>query len=131
MSASLMPLPDFDHLSRLARERPGEFEALRTMLVEDFIAHAPRRLERRLRGLQFRVDHTRRLAKSDYGAAQRVFGMMWESFESLAALLRELPKELASGASNADPRPRAPVLPFGIRSPARPTALAGEAKPKS
>jgi hypothetical protein len=110
MSPSLLPLPSFEELSRLARERPGDFEALRASLVEDFIAHAPRRLESRLRGLQFRVDQTRRLAKSDYGAALRVFGMMWESFESLATLWRELPKDLANPARTGAAGPHAVVL---------------------
>lgn len=126
MSASLMPLPSFDDLSRLARERPGEFEALRASLVEDFISHAPQRLERRLRGLQFRVDSTRRLAKSDYGAALRVFGMMWESFESLATLWRELPKSQTCDAADAYSRPRAPVFRLGERTPSRLTAPADE-----
>ena len=102
MSAS--PLPHFEELSRLAQECPADFERLRVTLVEDFIAHAPQRLEQRLRGLQFRIDSSRRLAKSDYGAALRVFSMMWESFESLASLWRELPKELQRDASTAPRR---------------------------
>lgn len=101
MSAS--PLPSFETMARLAQEHPADFERMRATLVEDFISHAPRRLEQRLRGLQFRIDSNRRLAKSDYGAALRVFTMMWESFESLAALWRGLPAEMQNGG-NPPPR---------------------------
>lgn len=115
MSAS--PLPRFEELSRLAQERPADFERLRATLVEDFIAHAPQRLEQRLRGLQFRIDSSRRLAKSDYGAALRVFSMMWESFESLASLWRQLPEELQHGGSKT-PRRSAAIFRIGVSKPA-------------
>ncbi|HEY5762396.1 MAG TPA: DUF3135 domain-containing protein [Rhodocyclaceae bacterium] len=114
MSAS--PLPRFEEMARLAQENPADFERLRATLVEDFIAHSPRRLEQRLRGLQFRIDSSRRLAKSDYGAALRVFAMMWESFESLASLWRGLPDEMQNGVK---PLPRsAKVLRLGEPKPA-------------
>lgn len=121
MSTALMPMPSFEELSRLARERPGDFEALRASLVEDFIVHAPTRLEPRLRGLQFRIDQTRKLAKTDYGAALRVFNMMWESFESLAALWRDLPGGAENGMDGAGSRRSAKVLELPVqRAPSRP-----------
>lgn len=119
---SALPLPRFEEMARLAQEHPADFERLRTSLVEDFIAHAPRRLEQRLRGLQFRIDSSRRLAKSDYGAALRIFNMMWESFESLASLWRELPGELRCGAGAA-PRRSAAVLQLGAPKPAAKSAV--------
>jgi hypothetical protein len=121
VSTSLLPFPSFETLARLAHDDPRAFEALRRELVEDFISHAPARHERRLRGLQFRIDGVRSLARSDYGAALRVFNLMWERFESLAALWRDLPAELAPrrGAS-ADPGGCAEVIALADRR--RPTA---------
>ena len=77
-------LPDFDTLTRLARDDPQAFESLRHDMVEDFIEHAPANRQARLRGLQFRVDAVRRLAKSDLGAAVKIYEMMWHSFRQLA-----------------------------------------------
>lgn len=101
MNATPTALPSFEELSALARRDPGAFEALRANLVEDFIAHAPPRLEKRLRGLQFRIDGERRLARSDYASALRLFGMMWGSFDRLATLWRALPDDIRQGASPA------------------------------
>lgn len=109
MNTALMAMPSFEELSALARSDPGAFEALRGELVEDFIAHAPQRLKKRLRGLQFRIDGQRRIARSDYAAALKLFGMMWDSFDRLAGLWRELPDELRHG-SNQRLAPPAKIL---------------------
>ena len=77
-------LPDFDSLSKLARDDPQAFEELRRSLVNDLIDNAPQARQARLRGLQFRVDTIRRLSKSELGAAVKIYELMWRSFRSLA-----------------------------------------------
>jgi hypothetical protein len=78
-------LPDFDTLAKLAKDDPEAFETLRRNLVDDLIDHAPQAKRARLRGLQFRVDAVRQLAKSDLGSAVKIYEMMWRSFRSLAS----------------------------------------------
>ena len=83
--AACRALPDFDTLAKLAKDDPEAFEALRRDLVDDLIDHAPQAKQARLRGLQFRVDAVRQLAKSDLGSAVKIYEMMWRSFRSLAS----------------------------------------------
>lgn len=80
-----LALPSHDDLSRLAREDPSAFEALRHALIERLIADAPERMQARLRGLQFRVDCLRRLSRSPLGATVRIYELMWDSFLDLNA----------------------------------------------
>lgn len=76
-------LPSHDELARLARDDPPAYEALRSELIESFIASAPERLKPRLMGIQFRIDHVRRLSRSPLGATVRVYELMWKSFLTL------------------------------------------------
>lgn len=77
------PSKDFDEWQALAKSDPQEFEARRTQVIEDFIQSAPDDLQRRLRGLQFRVDMERRRAANPLSACMRISDMMWD------AVLRE------------------------------------------
>lgn len=76
-------LPSHDELARLARDDPPAYEALRSELIESFIASAPARLKPRLMGIQFRIDHVRRLSRSPLGSTVRVYELMWKSFLTL------------------------------------------------
>lgn len=76
-------LPSHDELARLARDDPPAYEALRSELIESFIASAPERLKPRLMGIQFRIDHVRRLSRSPLGSTVRVYELMWKSFLTL------------------------------------------------
>ena len=78
-----LELPSHDDLARLARDDPPAYEALRRELIENFIASAPARLKPRLMGIQFRIDHVRRLSRSPLGATVRVYELMWKSFLTL------------------------------------------------
>lgn len=75
--------PDHEKLSRLAHDDPEAFEALRRQLIATMIDRAPRRLRKRLRGLQFRIDHVRALAHTPLNAAVRISELMWKSFLNL------------------------------------------------
>lgn len=81
-------LPSHDFLSRLARDDPQEFEALRRSLIEDCIDSAPERIRPRLRQLQFRVDGIRRRSASPLGATLKLQALMWESFLVMNAQLQ-------------------------------------------
>jgi hypothetical protein len=76
-------LPSHDVLSRLARDDPEAYEALRREVIDSFIENAPARLKPRLYGIQFRVDCVRRLSRSALGSTVRVYELMWESFHRL------------------------------------------------
>lgn len=95
---------DLDLLRQLARDDAPAFEALRARLVGEFIATAPAAYQRRLNGLQFRVDQLRRLAKTPLAATIRISELMWESF---LVLNRELstPPRLPSSPQVPHPPP--------------------------
>lgn len=77
-------LPSHEELSRLARDDPEAYEALRRKVVDEFIERAPERLKSRLCGIQFQVDSVRRLSRSSaLGATVRVYQLMWKSFQQL------------------------------------------------
>lgn len=73
-------LPSREVLAQLACENPQAFEALRSELIENCISTAPERIQRRLRGIQFRIDCIRRLSRTPLGALIKIQAMMWESF---------------------------------------------------
>lgn len=48
-------------------------------LIEEFLRQFPQPDQRRLRGLQFRIDMVRRRARTPMGACLKISSMMWES----------------------------------------------------
>jgi hypothetical protein len=70
---------DFDEWSRLAKDDPSAFEARRVALIEAYLRQFPPPGQRRLRGLQFRIDMVRRRARTPMGACLTISSMMWES----------------------------------------------------
>lgn len=82
-------LPDFDVLLEMAEKRPEQLESLRSELIESVISSADEACQRRLRGLQFRIDATRRASGTPMAACIRISEMMHESLHSLQACLNE------------------------------------------
>jgi hypothetical protein len=112
---------DFDEWSSLAKTDPSAFEARRQALIEEFLRQFPPPDQRRLRGLQFRIDMERRRARTPMAACLRLSSMMWDSLlgshglkQALEALL-DLPQP--SPANVALPTGDAQVIPF--RKPRR------------
>lgn len=70
---------DFDEWAALARTDPQAFEARRLALIEDYLGQFPNPEQRRLRGLQFRIDMERRRARTPMAACLRLSAMMWDS----------------------------------------------------
>ena len=84
-----MELPDFDKLLEMAQQRPEELEALREALVEEVITSARSGCQRRLRGLQFQIDMTRRKAKTPMAACIKISELMYKSLADLRMQLND------------------------------------------
>lgn len=110
---------DFDEWATLARNDPAAFEARRFALIEEFLRQFPPPDQRRLRGLQFRIDMERRRARTPMAACLRLSAMMWDSLLGSHGLKHAL-DALARYPDFTPPTPQrrpARILPF--RKPAR------------
>lgn len=102
-------LPSFDTLVLIARHDPDQLEKIRKHLSARTINSAPGYLRPRLRGLQFRIDATRRLAKTPMAACIQLSTMMLQSFEQLRAALND---PAPADAHIVSSRPKARIIPF-------------------
>lgn len=108
---------DFDEWSQLAKTDPAAFERRRLALIEAYLHGFPPQPQRRLRGVQFRIDMERRRARTPLAACLRLSAMMWESLlgnRGLKATLDTLLGYTAPPSASARRRPSscATVLPF-------------------
>ncbi|AZZ93452.1 DUF3135 domain-containing protein [Hahella sp. KA22] len=102
-----MELPHFDELLEMAKQRPEALEALREEMVEYIITSARTDCQRKLRGLQFKVDMTRARAKTPLAACIKISQLMHESLAELRYCLNErydfaLAEAEAAPVSNAE-----------------------------
>lgn len=104
---------DFDDWSRLAKDDPSAFEARRLALIEEFLRQFPQPDQRRLRGLQFRIDMVRRRARTPMGACLKISSMMWESLLGSRGLKTALDTLLAYPAHPG------PAISTGLATSAR------------
>lgn len=108
---------DFDEWSALARTDPEAFDLKRRTWIDDSIGHGAD--QRRLRGLQCRIDLERTRAHTPLKACLRLSSLMWDSFHELHELTASLSDtstpEDTSNRSTAD----ATVLPFKKSSTAK------------
>jgi hypothetical protein len=95
---------DFDEWSMLARTDPSAFEARRLALIEDYLGQFPLPEQRRLRGLQFRIDMERRRAHTPMAACLKLSAMMWDSLLGSQGLKAALDSLLTAELSNPPPR---------------------------
>ena len=111
---------DFDHWLALARDDPEAFEVERRALIEALILRAAPDRQRRLRGLQFRIDMERRRARTPMAACLRFQSLMWDSlvgpdglYDRVSALsaapLHSVPDH---PVFRKGPRPCATIIPF-------------------
>ena len=82
--------PEFEELSKLAKENPEGLENLRKELIEGLIHNAPEQYHQRLRGLQFKIDMERRRAKNPIAACIKISQMMQDSFSKLREALNQM-----------------------------------------
>ncbi len=76
-------LPSFDEMAKMAKENPEALEKLRREMCEQLISEAPMAYQRKLRGLQFKIDMERRRAKTPMASCIKLSQMMHESFTQL------------------------------------------------
>lgn len=104
---------DFDEWSRLAKTDPAAFEARRLALIEEYLDQFPPLDQRRLRGLQFRIDMERRRARTPMAACLRLSSMMWDSLLGKDGLKAAIDRLLHSNTRTAThPVSSAQILPF-------------------
>ncbi len=96
----------FDEWRALAATDAARFEHMRRLAVHQLIARAPVDRQERLHCLQWRVDQTRRQARTPLAACLSLSAMMWESVLGERGLLEAL------HCRPSKPLPRARVLPF-------------------
>ncbi|MCW8918253.1 MAG: DUF3135 domain-containing protein [Gammaproteobacteria bacterium] len=97
---------DFEQWRELAKRDPAGFEARRLELIEALIDSSSPRRQRRLRGLQWRIDLMRDHAANPLAACVSLNRMMWESFAGKGGLAQIL---------SDGPSPRRVAIPGGKR----------------
>ena len=108
---------DFDEMLDLAQHDPESFEEKRLEYIETFLNRIPLEKQQRLRGLQWQIDQTRRLARTPMASCIAISNMMWDSLNRLNCQQRELVK-LTTGqpkTSTAVEPTLARILPFQIQ----------------
>ena len=75
--------PNFDELLTLAKEDSALFEAKRLEYIECFFNNLHSKKQRRLRGLQWQIDQTRKLARTPMASCITIMNMMWDSLHQL------------------------------------------------
>ena len=81
---------DFEQWRQLASQDPAMFEAKRSEMIENVINDASIRGQKRLRGLQWRIDQVRDHSANPLDACISLSNMMWESFASDEGLVGTL-----------------------------------------
>jgi len=105
---------DFDEWLELATRDPEGFEKRRQAVIENYLSSLPLSKQRRLRGLQFRIDMERRRAHTAMGACIKLSSMMWDALVGPGGLTTSL-KMLTTSAPHTlqvDPPRNAQVLSF-------------------
>lgn len=85
-----MSLPEFEELVKLAKNNPEELERLRQKACDELIEQAPVEYQRKLRGLQFKIDMERRRARTPMAACLKISEMMHDSFGRLRKALNDV-----------------------------------------
>lgn len=70
---------NFDEWASLASNDPEGFEVRRQDCIDQFIERYPLARQKRLRGMQFRIDMERKRAKTPLGACIKISSMMWDA----------------------------------------------------
>jgi hypothetical protein len=89
---------DFDEWMTLAKNDPDKFEEKRRKRIESFFNNVPEEKLQRLKGLQWQIDQTRKLADNPMASCIAISNMMWDSVTQLQKHQYEL-VNLATGAA--------------------------------
>jgi len=94
---------DFDEWADLASNDPAGFEQRRKNCIEQFIDRIPVSRQRRLRGLQFRIDMERKKARTPLGACIKLSSMMWDSVTADNGFVSTVKKLIEPGIKGGAP----------------------------
>ncbi len=105
---------NFDAWKRLAEKDPQAFEEMRKKVVKAEIAKAPKSMQHRLTGMQWRVDMERKRCSNPTQSMIYVYKKMWNSVYGENGLLSALhgntaDQQMGSGCKNLT---AASILPF-------------------
>ena len=81
---------NFDEWAELAKSDPKLFERRRREAVEKMIKDSAPQRQKKLRGLQWRIDVVRKKYKDPRVSTHRLFSMMWDSVYGQNGLLDAL-----------------------------------------
>jgi hypothetical protein len=111
-------LLNFDEWMMLAKNYPDVFEVKRREHIELFFESVSEDKHHRLKGLQWRIDQTRKLSHSPMASCIEISNMMWDSVQHLNECQYELVNiALGRGSKNNKPKPvSAVVLPMPTRA---------------
>lgn len=98
-----MELPDFDTLKHWALDDPKRLDTLLHQQIDALIAQVGAEQQRRLRGLQFRIDCQRRLARNNMDSCIRIANMMHDSVQAMRHHLIHLQNESLAEAQEKLP----------------------------
>jgi hypothetical protein len=91
---------DHDRLAALASHDPEAFERYREKLYQKVIDQAPIELQRRLKGIQFKINMARKAASNPISSCMRISEMMHDSFVELKLALANPQKYLQEQKSS-------------------------------
>lgn len=105
---------NFDEWLELANRDPDGFEQRRRAVIENYLGSLPPSKQRRMRGLQFRIDMERRRAHTSMGACIKLSSMMWDALLGPGGLTAsiQLLTTPQPYAMKTEPRRNAQVLSF-------------------
>lgn len=95
-------LPSFEVMTKLAKNHPKLLEDLRQDMINELIDSAPLDKQRRLRGLQFKIDMEIRKSKTPVASCMQLSKMMMESLSELSDALRAIKEPSKETESNAE-----------------------------
>lgn len=98
---------DFDEMRALAERDPVAFEQRRQELIAAAISRVSKQRQRRMLGLQWRIEQARRQAPTPLAACILLSNMMWESFAGERGL-----QSLLMHGPSFSPRTSASILSF-------------------
>lgn len=109
-------LPDVDTLIKMAKDDPEGLERLRHELCTQLIENAPEHYQRRLNGIQFQINMTRRKSSNGLHSCIKISEMMLESYQKLQSALAELSENGYRQYSKEKPQHCADIINFKLTS---------------
>jgi len=103
--------------AQLAQQDPEAFETMRTELLQNFIQNSSANVQKKLEGMQWKIEHIRRRANTPAEALAEISNMMWQSTQQLGVKQQDL-LDICTGqkVDTAPSHENAQILPFKPRA---------------